>query len=343
SGLPCLDSPRSWMLRGQGMLKSRCCVLFSDLKVFLLGPQAPTNPMSGQTARISPYASDNNNTLRAHRLRHWSTPSTEDPVGPEEAVDGSGWTGPAAEEFPKDRRDDRFSFISYAEGTPVCRICFQGPEQGELLSPCRCSGSIRSTHQPCLIKWISERGSWTCELCYYKYQVIAISTKNPLQHIQQTSFHVTQELSELSKQKLTVNPNESLFSAALIVHEGPSVFRIFHRWQAVNQQWKVLNYDKKRDSEELKKNSLLHQREPAGADVSPSPSSLMAAAGTPALDDSYQTDTLADGPALPDQHCPYNLLHLLSHLRPHEARSPTSNISTNTTKPREVVMRVTTV
>lgn len=53
--------------------------------------------------------------------------------------------------------------------------------QGELLSPCRCSGSVRCTHQPCLIKWISERGSWACELCYYKYQVIAISTKNPLQ------------------------------------------------------------------------------------------------------------------------------------------------------------------
>ncbi|XP_016108948.1 E3 ubiquitin-protein ligase MARCH4-like [Sinocyclocheilus grahami] len=378
------------MLRGQGMLKSRCCVLFSDLKVFLLGPQAPTKPMSGETARISPYASDNNNTLRAHRLRHWSTPSTEDPVGPEEAADGSGWTGPAAEEFPKDRRDDRFSFISYAEGTPVCRICFQGPEQGELLSPCRCSGSIRSTHQPCLIKWISERGSWTCELCYYKYQVIAISTKNPLQWqaisltviekvqiaaailgslflIASISWLVWSSLSPSAKwqrQDLLFQICYGMYGfmdvvcIALIVHEGPSVFRIFHRWQAVNQQWKVLNYDKKRDSEELKKNLLLHQREPAGADDSPSPSSLMAAAGTPALDvtggttntnitaaaqDSYQTDTLADGPALPDQHCPYNLLHLLSHLRPHEARSPTSNISTNTTKPREVVMRVTTV
>ncbi len=53
--------------------------------------------------------------------------------------------------------------------------------QGEMLSPCRCSGSVRCTHEPCLIKWISERGSWSCELCYYKYQVIAISTKNPLQ------------------------------------------------------------------------------------------------------------------------------------------------------------------
>ncbi|XP_048455339.1 E3 ubiquitin-protein ligase MARCHF4-like [Rhincodon typus] len=52
---------------------------------------------------------------------------------------------------------------------------------GDLLSPCRCAGSVRCTHQPCLIKWISERGSWSCELCYYKYHVIAISAKNPLQ------------------------------------------------------------------------------------------------------------------------------------------------------------------
>ncbi|CAI5762720.1 MARH4 ligase [Podarcis lilfordi] len=52
---------------------------------------------------------------------------------------------------------------------------------GELLSPCRCDGSVKCTHQPCLIKWISERGCWSCELCYYKYHVIAISTKNPLQ------------------------------------------------------------------------------------------------------------------------------------------------------------------
>ena len=43
-----------------------------------------------------------------------------------------------------------------------------------------------------------------------------------------------------------------LLSPALIVHEGPSVFRIFNRWQAVNQQWKVLNYDKSMDSEDLK-------------------------------------------------------------------------------------------
>ncbi|XP_025948072.1 E3 ubiquitin-protein ligase MARCH11-like, partial [Apteryx rowi] len=64
---------------------------------------------------------------------------------------------------------------------PICKICFQGPEQGELLNPCRCDGSVRYTHQLCLLKWISERGSWTCELCCYRYHVIAIKMKKPCQ------------------------------------------------------------------------------------------------------------------------------------------------------------------
>ncbi|XP_078247834.1 E3 ubiquitin-protein ligase MARCHF11 isoform X2 [Pogona vitticeps] len=64
---------------------------------------------------------------------------------------------------------------------PICKICFQGAEQGELLNPCRCDGSVRYTHQLCLLKWISERGSWTCELCCYRYHVIAIKMKRPCQ------------------------------------------------------------------------------------------------------------------------------------------------------------------
>ncbi|KAK2490488.1 hypothetical protein MC885_018765 [Smutsia gigantea] len=64
---------------------------------------------------------------------------------------------------------------------PICKICFQGAEQGELLNPCRCDGSVRYTHQLCLLKWISERGSWTCELCCYRYHVIAIKMKQPCQ------------------------------------------------------------------------------------------------------------------------------------------------------------------
>ncbi|TRY66196.1 hypothetical protein DNTS_028306 [Danionella cerebrum] len=331
------------MLRGPVMFKNRCCLLFRDFKVHLLGPQHPTNSMSGQVDKFCPDPPDNSHSSRAHRLRDWSSPSVEEPPVVEAEV----------VEVSRDRRfDDRFSFISYAEGTPVCRICFQGPEKGELLSPCRCSGSVRSTHQPCLIKWISERGSWTCELCYYKYQVIAISTKNPLQWqaisltviekvqiaaavlgslflIASISWLVWSSLSPSARwqrQDLLFQICYGMYGfmdlvcIALIIHEGPSVFRIFHRWQAVNQQWKVLNYDKKRDSAELKNTedqsqSLLQENRTTGHDVSPSPSSI-------------ENSSMV---------LPQHLLNLLSQLRPHETQHA------NSSKAREVVMRVTTV
>lgn len=146
--------------------------------------------------------------------------------------------------------------------------------------------------------------------------------------------------------------------SALIVHEGPSVFRIFNRWQAVNQKWKVLNYDKKRDSEELKASegewtlSLLHQQEQAGAGISPSTSSLMAAATDPdtpnttaaALTTEDSSQNNSNDTTGTDHHCPYSFFHLLSHLRPHELRSQSGSTSnTSTHQPRELVMRVTTV
>lgn len=149
--------------------------------------------------------------------------------------------------------------------------------------------------------------------------------------------------------------------SALIVHEGPSVFRIFNRWQAVNQKWKVLNYDKKRDSEELKASegewtlSLLHEQEQAAAGISPSTSSLMAAAtaldtpnttaaGLPTEDSTHNHSNDTTGT---DHHCPYSFFHLLSHLRSHELRHQSGNTSntsnTSSHQPRELVMRVTTV
>lgn len=145
----------------------------------------------------------------------------------------------------------------------------------------------------------------------------------------------------------------ALISTALIVHEGPSVFRIFHRWQAVNQQWKVLNYDKSMDSDDLKDTTVDRtlsqptQGYQTGIGVSTSTSSLMVVASTAAGSTSTTVVTAAggvgthvdpnSGSAVPDQHCPYNILHLLSHLRQPEARSQPSNST------RELVMRVTTV
>ncbi|OXB59181.1 hypothetical protein ASZ78_002633 [Callipepla squamata] len=105
---------------------------------------------------------------------------------PEEGESGgpSGEAGAAADDKPETRSvcSSESGSGSHPGGAgPICKICFQGPEQGELLNPCRCDGSVRYTHQLCLLKWISERGSWTCELCCYRYHVIAIKMKKPCQ------------------------------------------------------------------------------------------------------------------------------------------------------------------
>ncbi|KAB0380365.1 hypothetical protein FD755_008149 [Muntiacus reevesi] len=178
-----------------------------------------------------------------------------------------------------------------------CQLASVTVWPGELLSPCRCDGSVKCTHQPCLIKWISERGCWSCELCYYKYHVIAISTKNPLQ--------------------------------------GPSVYRIFKRWQAVNQQWKVLNYDKAKDLEEQKTGGRTNPRTSSSTQAN-APSSEEEAAGTPAPEEGPARAAGHPSGPLSDHHCAYTILHILSHLRPHEQRTPQGGS-------REVVMRVTTV
>uniref|UniRef100_A0A8C5K140 RING-type E3 ubiquitin transferase n=1 Tax=Jaculus jaculus TaxID=51337 RepID=A0A8C5K140_JACJA len=240
--------------------------------------------------------------------------------------------------------------------TPQCRICFQGPEQGELLSPCRCDGSVRCTHQPCLIRWISERGSWSCELCYFKYQVLAISTKNPLQWqaisltviekvqiaaivlgslflVASISWLIWSSLSPSAKwqrQDLLFQICYGMYGfmdvvcIGLIVHEGSSVYRIFKRWQAVNQQWKVLNYDKTKDI-----------GGDAGGGAAGKPGPRTSRTGPPAGAPSRPPAAQRMRTLLP-QRCGYTILHLLGQLRPPDARSSSHS-------GREVVMRVTTV
>uniref|UniRef100_A0A8B9KFB7 RING-type E3 ubiquitin transferase n=1 Tax=Astyanax mexicanus TaxID=7994 RepID=A0A8B9KFB7_ASTMX len=357
---------RTPMLRRQGKQKGRRRVLLSDLKALLLRPP-PLTPMNGQQAAGSAGASS----------AEWSRAAggTEGTGGTGDSTGGDGDS--PAQDCPKEKVDkldklgERASLSSYTDSgarTPLCRICFQGPEQGELLSPCRCSGSVRCTHEPCLIKWISERGSWSCELCYYKYQVIAISTKNPLQ--------VSLIIRLLSNKCLILFYTSFSPENSLIVHEGPSAFRIFNRWQAVNQQWKVLNYDKLKDTEDPQKGGasstlrsftlpLSHRvgastSPPNGSGPSPSTSSLMgvttatATPGTaiplpPVAPETEESSEAENGPAsLAEHHCAYNLLQLLSqHLRPQEPRPPPAAVAAPAGQAangnRELVMRVTTV
>ncbi|XP_053258616.1 E3 ubiquitin-protein ligase MARCHF4 isoform X2 [Podarcis raffonei] len=384
------------MLRHQGLLKCRCRMLFNDLKVFLLRrPPAPPPPsppplppMNSGDQALSLQASNNNTltTLYGGRRGPWRAPTAGGGGGgggggatspPEEEWGSPGGEGEqpmsmmssaSSEDFCKGKAEDRYSLGSSLDSgmrTPLCRICFQGPEQGELLSPCRCDGSVKCTHQPCLIKWISERGCWSCELCYYKYHVIAISTKNPLQW-QAISLTVIEKVqiaaailgslfliasiswliwstfspsAKWQRQDLLFQICYGMYGfmdivcIGLIIHEGPSVYRIFKRWQAVNQQWKVLNYDKTKDLEDQKTGTRTNQRTSSQTNHSSSTggaTSNSAPAESVARGAGHTTGTLSD------HHCAYTILHILSHLRPHEQRS---HSSTN----RELVMRVTTV
>ncbi|XP_028909443.1 E3 ubiquitin-protein ligase MARCHF11 [Ornithorhynchus anatinus] len=235
---------------------------------------------------------------------------------------------------------------------PICKICFQGAEQGELLNPCRCDGSVRYTHQLCLLKWISERGSWTCELCCYRYHVIAIKMKKPCQW-QSISITLVEKVQMiaviLGSLFLIASVTWLLWSAfspyavwqrkdilfqicygmygfmdlvciGLIVHEGAAVYRVFKRWRAVNLHWVVLNYDKAADIEESNRGE----------------SSTARTLWLPLT--ALRNRNLVHPTQLtsPRFQCGYVLLHLFNRMRPHEEFSDDNSSG-------EVVMRVTSV
>ncbi|GAA5827077.1 hypothetical protein JCM11251_002233 [Rhodosporidiobolus azoricus] len=60
--------------------------------------------------------------------------------------------------------------------TPLCRICFDGPDEelGKLFSPCACKGTSRFVHQACLQQWRqasrNAQSFYACDLCKYRYQ-----------------------------------------------------------------------------------------------------------------------------------------------------------------------------
>ncbi|XP_030669782.1 E3 ubiquitin-protein ligase MARCH11 [Nomascus leucogenys] len=235
---------------------------------------------------------------------------------------------------------------------PICKICFQGTEQGELLNPCRCDGSVRYTHQLCLLKWISERGSWTCELCCYRYHVIAIKMKQPCQW-QSISITLVEKVQMiaviLGSLFLIASVTWLLWSAfspyavwqrkdilfqicygmygfmdlvciGLIVHEGAAVYRVFKRWRAVNLHWDVLNYDKATDIEESSRGES-------------STSRTLWLPLTALRNRNLVHPTQLTSPRF---QCGYVLLHLFNRMRPHEDLSEDNSSG-------EVVMRVTSV
>ncbi|XP_069744179.1 E3 ubiquitin-protein ligase MARCHF8, partial [Narcine bancroftii] len=62
----------------------------------------------------------------------------------------------------------------------ACRICHcEGDDEGPLITPCHCTGSLRYVHQTCLQQWIKSSDTRCCELC--KYEFIMETKLKPLQ------------------------------------------------------------------------------------------------------------------------------------------------------------------
>ncbi|XP_072037919.1 uncharacterized protein [Amphiura filiformis] len=57
------------------------------------------------------------------------------------------------------------SFSTISSEGPICRICHEGEQGGHLISPCRCTGTLRYLHKKCLEQWLQTRNKDICELC----------------------------------------------------------------------------------------------------------------------------------------------------------------------------------
>lgn len=69
-------------------------------------------------------------------------------------------------------------FCADSKEALYCRICAGGEEDGPLISPCKCSGSMSYIHPECLQKWIEQRPNTAqgeealvCEVCHTRYAV----------------------------------------------------------------------------------------------------------------------------------------------------------------------------
>ncbi|XP_074085122.1 E3 ubiquitin-protein ligase MARCHF1 isoform X2 [Macrotis lagotis] len=82
----------------------------------------------------------------------------EEPVAPKTCVTNTAQELPASYD---DRCDD---------DSEVCRICHcEGDDESPLITPCRCTGTLRFVHQACLHQWIKSSDTRCCELCKYDF------------------------------------------------------------------------------------------------------------------------------------------------------------------------------
>ncbi|XP_048365769.1 E3 ubiquitin-protein ligase MARCHF1 isoform X3 [Sphaerodactylus townsendi] len=61
-------------------------------------------------------------------------------------------------------------YDDWSDDISECRICHcEGDDENPLITPCRCTGTLRFVHQACLHQWIKSSDTRCCELCKYDF------------------------------------------------------------------------------------------------------------------------------------------------------------------------------
>ncbi|XP_035218496.1 E3 ubiquitin-protein ligase MARCH3-like isoform X2 [Stegodyphus dumicola] len=86
-------------------------------------------------------------------------------------------------ESPINKIPTKFQSPAASSG-PICRICHEGDTKEDLVSPCRCTGTVGLVHLTCMERWLSTRYETNdkCEICNYTFATVR-SPKSVLEYI----------------------------------------------------------------------------------------------------------------------------------------------------------------
>ncbi|KAJ3040486.1 hypothetical protein HK097_002548 [Rhizophlyctis rosea] len=108
-------------------------------------------------------------------------PLTSDPI-PAHITDTEDTPSTASPSSPSAEPDQ--------DADKLCRICYGGvvdePEQGRLISPCKCKGTMKFVHLGCLNEWRLRSHSRTsfleCDHCHYRYNLARTTWAKRITH-----------------------------------------------------------------------------------------------------------------------------------------------------------------
>ncbi|XP_061642358.1 E3 ubiquitin-protein ligase MARCHF9-like isoform X3 [Phyllopteryx taeniolatus] len=148
----------------------------------------------------------------------------------EEEDEQKAHRGPAGDKVKHLQQEDDASLESLTESglrTPQCRICFQGPDKWQSIS-------LNLIEKIQISAIILGALFLTASFGWLMWSIV--SPYAEFQH-QDYIFKILYGLYIFM----------DFVCIGLLIQQGPAVYRIIRRWHTMNQKWKVLNYEKKKD------------------------------------------------------------------------------------------------